>query len=222
MLRSVSVLGVDGRPGGWIGAEVSGRTVRWHVAGTAAELLELPVDAVGIDIPIGLPAAGTRACDRAARDELGPARSSVFWAPPRTALGAATHAEAVARCHAAGAPGLSIQAWRIVPKVTEVDRWMTPDRQRRVVEVHPEVSFRRLDGRVAASKKTARGAGERLRALAGWVELGDLAGLPAVALDDALDAVVAAWSAARHLAGTAVALGDGGTDARGLRMEIVT
>jgi predicted RNase H-like nuclease len=80
MLRSVAVLGVDGCPGGRVGAEVTGRRVR---------------------------------------------------------------------------------AWRIVARITEVDRWTTPARQQRVVEVHPELPFRRLDPRVVEPKRTARGAGDR-------------------------------------------------------------
>ena len=122
---------------------------------------------------MGLPESGTRACDRQARQRLGRARSSVFWAPPRAVLAAETHPEAVALCRSRSAPGLSVQAWHIVARITEVDRWMTPARQRRVVEVHP----------------------------------------------DALDALAAAWSAARHRAGAAEVLG-GDRDGRGLRMEI--
>ncbi|HZB51182.1 MAG TPA: DUF429 domain-containing protein [Mycobacteriales bacterium] len=222
MLRSVAVLGVDGCPGGWVGAEVTGRRVRWHFAagGAVAELLERDVDAVGIDMPIGLPAAGTRPCDRAARRQLGRARSSAFFAPPRAVLTAATHAEAVTMARDRGAPGLSIQAWHIVARITEVDRWISPPRQRKVVEVHPELSFRRLDPRVVEPKRTARGAGQRIRALTGPYEVGDLAELPpGVPLADALDALAAAWSADRHRTGAAAVLG-GDREATGLRMEI--
>jgi predicted RNase H-like nuclease len=89
-----------------------------------------------------------------------------------------------------------------------------------VVEVHPELSFRRLDPRVVESKRTARGLGQRIRALAGPYDIGDLAELPpGVPLVDALDALAAAWSAARHRAGAAEVLG-GDRDGRGLRMEI--
>ena len=49
----------------------------------------------------------------------------------------------------------------IVARITEVDRWITPERQRKVVEVHPELSFRRLDPRVVEPKPTARGTGHR-------------------------------------------------------------
>jgi len=219
MLRSVAVLGVDGWHGGWVGAEVEDGTVRWHV-GTARELLEVDADAVGIDIPIGLPDRGTRPCDVLAKARLGKAAAAVFWAPPRAALAASTHAEAVLACKAHDAPGMSRQAWGIVPKITEVDSWMVAERQRRVVEVHPELSFRALDARVADPKRTARGVGQRLRALALWADLGDLADVPGgVGLDDALDALAASWSAARWREGAADVLG-GERDAHGLRMRI--
>jgi predicted RNase H-like nuclease len=58
--------------------------------------------------------------------------------------------------------GLSVEAWHIVARITEVDRWMTPARQQRVVKVHPELSFRRLDPRVVEPKRAARGAGQRI------------------------------------------------------------
>jgi predicted RNase H-like nuclease len=88
------------------------------------------------------------------------------------------------------------------------------------VEVHPELSFRRLDPRVVEPKRTARGAGQRIRALTGPYEVGDLAELPpGVPLADALDALAAAWSADRHRTGAAAVLG-GDRDATGLRMEI--
>lgn len=212
---------MDGCPGGWVGAEVSGRRAHWHRVTRVAELPDLDVDAVGIDIPVGLPDAGRRPVDGLAAARLGRARSSVFPAPPRPVLAAADHRAAVELCRAHAGYGISVQAWNIVAKIMEVDRWMTPQRQRRVVEVHPELSFRRLDPRVAESKKTARGVGQRLRALAGHVDVGDLAELPpGVRIDDALDALAAAWSAARWRDGTAEVLG-GERDGRGLRMEMV-
>jgi predicted RNase H-like nuclease len=134
-------------------------------------------------------------------------------------LAAATHAEAVRLGKQHAGFGISIQMWNIVAKVTEVDAWIGPERQRTVVEVHPELSFRALDPHVDAPKKTARGTGQRLRALGAWVDL-DLAEAPAgVPVDDALDAVAAAWSAARWRDGVAEVLG-GDRDARGLRMEM--
>jgi predicted RNase H-like nuclease len=84
----VSVLGVDGCPGGWIGARLDGAAVTWHLLPDATSVLALAVDAVAIDIPIGLPDHAARACDTAARRLLGRPGTTVFTAPMRAVLDA--------------------------------------------------------------------------------------------------------------------------------------
>jgi predicted RNase H-like nuclease len=226
MMRSVSApaaLGVDGCRVGWIAALVAGRRVRWLCAPSVAGMPD-EAATVGIDIPIGLPATGRRKADLAAKARLGVAHPSVFFAPVRTVLGAASYHEAnrISRDH--GGFGISQQAWHLVRRIAQVDALMTAELQRRVVEVHPEVSFRALDRRVVDGKRTARGVGQRVRALADWVDLSCLCDVPAgVGLDDALDALAAAWSAARWRDGVAEVLphADPPRDGRHLRMEIV-
>ncbi|HEY8527711.1 MAG TPA: DUF429 domain-containing protein [Acidimicrobiales bacterium] len=179
--------------------------------------------ALAVDMPIGLPDAGPRACDVAARRRLGPRRASVFPAPARAVLGSPTYAEALARSRAASGRGLSRQAFNLVAKIAELDRVMRPDLQDRVVEAHPEMAFARLAGRpCAAPKRTAAGRAERLALLAG-AGLGDLSGtrLAGAAPDDVLDAAALTLTAARVRDGEAERLGDGARDARGLRMEVV-
>lgn len=218
-------LGVDGCPRGWIGALVSsdGR-VEWHQLADAAAVVAVDVAAVGVDIPIGLPERDARGCDVAARRLLRPHGSRVFPAPVRAALQARTYEEACAisrRRHARGA-AISLQTWNILGKIREFDAIMTPDLQSRVVEVHPEVSFLRLgDDGPLAPKRSAQGRAERLAAIGRW--LGDVE-LPRWSRpDDALDALAAAWSAHRWLAGAADVLPSACPvrDDRGLRMEIV-
>jgi predicted RNase H-like nuclease len=79
----------------------------------------------------------------------------------------------------------------------------------RIIEVHPEVSFRELAGQpLAHPKKTADGRQERrlLLARAGIV----LPPLPrALPVVDALDAAVAAWTAARWARGEALPFPEG-------------
>jgi predicted RNase H-like nuclease len=208
----VRLAGVDGCRGGWVVAGEDGVSV----VPTFAAVLAGGFDVVAVDIPIGLPADSTpRACDVAARRVLGRGRaSSVFPAPRREALAWRSWAEA---------SGMSIQAFNIVAKVREVDGLLTPARQDRVVEAHPEVAFALLAGApMAASKKTAEGRAERLAALAA-AGLGRLAAgrVRGAAGDDVLDACALLWTAGRVARGEAVRLGDGGVDQRGLRMEIV-
>lgn len=178
----------------------------------------LDVDRVAIDIPIGLPDAGPRACDRMARLALGPRRSSVFPAPCRAVLGASDYAEALARSRAASGVGLSRQTWHLVPRIDEVDRLIEPADQLRFRETHPELAFSRLAGGVPMRhpKRSPAGRAQRSRLLrdAGWSLPERLRGTRP---DDVTDAAALALSTALDLL---VPLGDGSTDRRGLRMEI--
>ena len=174
-----------------------GSEVEWH-AGPLAALLALPAAVVAIDIPLALPVDGRRrACEVVARERLGAQRSSVFFAPPTAVLAARSHLEASALSRAAGSVGVSIQTWNIVPKIREALAVDDP----RLLEVHPELSFRAL-GPVTASKRTAAGRAER-RALLGHPVLPRIA--PA---EDCLDALACAWTASRWLSGTAEVLGE--------------
>lgn len=205
-----AVLGIDGCPGGWVGALVTGPAVTWY-DGPLASLLQLPASAVAVDIPLGLPRGGTRrACDLLAAARLGAQRASVFPAPPRAVLAAGTHQEASALSRAAGSVGVSIQTWNIVPKIREADAARDP----RLLEVHPELSFRLLAGGPLPSKRSAAGREARVTALRGW-----LPGLAVpsprpgrAAVDDCLDALACAWTARRWLRGEAEVLGGGPDD----------
>ncbi|WP_408033353.1 DUF429 domain-containing protein [Tersicoccus phoenicis] len=106
--------------------------------------------------------------------------------------------------------------------MTEADAWVRTARDP-VVEVHPELSFTQLLGHPARfGKKTTAGLFERMEALQGVgldpTTARDLDCAP----DDALDAVVAAWSAWRAAKGTAVAFpAERVLDATGLPMQIL-
>lgn len=183
------------------------------------------IAAAAIDIPIGLAADGSRACDRAARRLLGPRRSSVFPAPVRAVLGAASYEEACAVSRQVSGKGLSKQLYNIMGKIREVDELVTPRLQRQLFEACPELSFAVLSGGepMSHTKRTAEGRAERVAALQ-RAECGHVAPLidgapPGAARDDVFDALVLAWTARRHVAGDCVRLG-GEADGRGLRMEI--
>jgi predicted RNase H-like nuclease len=216
----VAVLGVDGWQGAWVAAHVQDGVISWR-HGRFADLLSPDLSAVAVDIPIGLARRGPRGCDLAARSALGPGRSRVFVMPPRPALEAASLAEANQMLRAWGEPGVSAQAWGLRSAVLEVDAHANDGR---IVEVHPELAFLHLTGRVLAAKKTARGAAERIAALSGWTDVvGALRSAPErVPVDDALDALAAAWSAQRVAAGTAVEYPSPGApaDDRGRSMVI--
>lgn len=226
-----SVAGIDGCRGGWVVVTVAADSKDGSFIEQVPDLTDIvarvdsgQLRAMAIDIPIGLPEIGPRRCDLEARKMIGSRRSSVFPTPVRAVLGATSYEEALARSRSAGGKGLSRQAFAILPKIAEVDRLITPKRQRQVVEVHPEVCFTVLAGTAMSHHKaTPEGRAERLSALRGVfsdVDAHAARRLPGTQPDDILDAYVAAWTASRWLTRTHLQLG-GDLDAHGLRMEMV-
>jgi predicted RNase H-like nuclease len=195
----VRVAGVDGTKGGWVAIVLEdGRF--------AGDFLLRPVDAdfvaladaeiVAVDIPIGF---GPREADRAARAFLTGTASVVFPAPPRDVL------------EGPFGPGLrvSAQAHALGPRILHVTDLARRDTRFR--EVHPEVSFRAMNGGrpLGHRKKSAAGALRRLELLrAVGIELTALRDAGSAPLDDVLDAAAAAWSAQRILTGAAKSLPD--------------
>lgn len=224
----LSVAGIDGCKAGWV-------MIRRRADGQfddpiiEAALETLPAtDFVVIDIPIGLPDSGKRACDLEAKSLLGPRRSSVFTGVRRPLLDFADYESANAWGKTDGA-GISKQMWGILPKIRTVDRWITPEKNARFREGHPEVAFAAAAGApLAHYKKSPDGEAERIGLLERFIDPPALAGWLATARpktaarDDLIDAAILCWTAAR------VALGinkqiptDPPRDARGLPMEMV-
>ena len=209
------VAGVDGCKGGWVVA-LWGRGVELILCADFVGVVEVTRDcrAVAVDMPIGLALPGqTRGCDRAARKLLGRKASSVFAAPPRPALQCYDYA-------LVRGWGMSLQSFYLLPKVREVDAWMTPDRQDRVFEAHPELVWARLAGApVLASKKTLEG--RRLRAeLLPWAVPAWKWPRSQVQPDDVLDALVMALCAGQRVQGVSRPVSQAERDERGLLMEM--
>ena len=101
--------------------------------------------------------------------------------------------------------GVSKQAHALRNKIFEVEPHA--EKNTRIVEVHPEISFREMAGRsLTSSKKTWDGLFERL-ALLKNVGLDLVKVLPksgtGAAPDDVVDAAAAAWTASRLAHGSA-------------------
>jgi predicted RNase H-like nuclease len=226
--------GIDGCRGGWLCLTRNGSTgkIDARILSNIREVLAFRprLDVLAVDIPIGLTERGPRLCDREARARLGRARgSSVFPAPIRPVLAAATYEEACRIGRAAEGRALSRQAWGIAPKIRQVDDFLAADysRQDWLHEVHPELSFWCWNGGVPMThnKKTPEGRREREELVVSrFAEA-----LPAArsmlnggfSQDDLLDAFAALWTADRILSGDALVFPkDPPRDARGLRMEI--
>jgi predicted RNase H-like nuclease len=219
----VAVLGVDGWRGAWVGALLEGRMVTLlHLADVDAVLAVPDVAVIGIDMPIGLSDDGARTCDVEARRRLTGAASSVFPAPVRPVLRTTRYDDARTTSLAASGRSLSVQTYALVPAIRSLDDALGDPPDPRVHEVHPELSFRALDGRVIDRKASGSGLAQRIRALETVMDVldalaQDRAGLPVV---DALDACAAAWSAQRIADGRATFVGDHRPDARGRPMRI--
>jgi predicted RNase H-like nuclease len=164
--------------------------------------------AIAVDIPIGLPDLGARACDVAARRLLGPrATSRVFPAPLREVLPAETYAEACRLSRARHGKALSKQVFRILPKIREVDAALRAAPALPIFEVHPELCFRAMAcaERALARKKSAEGRALRECLVRTAFPGFDPGARPprGAARDDVLDALAALWTARRLAAGRA-------------------
>ena len=187
--------------------------------------------AIAVDIPIGLSADEPRKCDLLARRHLRePRRRSVFPPPVRAALTARSHDDASAINEQHCGRKVSRQTWSILPRIREVDHAMTPELQRRVVEIHPEVCFWALNSRKAMPhrKKSVAGRKERLGVLLPIFgdQLARALGEPGrprgVAQDDVLDAFAAAYTACMFAQDNYWRIPHHPpTDAHGLRMEMI-
>jgi predicted RNase H-like nuclease len=213
---TVPVLGVDGCSAGWVGAVLvpGAPRPRVVVASTIAELVEVvrrevDVAVVGVDMPIGLPDNGVRQADVLARRELPGRAGAVFTTLTRPAYQAPTRADADLVNRGLSGQGVGAQAFSLRAKILEVDAWVRSRPTVEVLEVHPEVSFAALAGRVLPGKRTPEGQRARLEALAA-------AGVPrpsvlsgsGYAVDDVLDACAVAWTAARRASGLSRSLPD--------------
>jgi predicted RNase H-like nuclease len=223
----VAVLGVDGWRGRWVAARLEDRAVALSLLEDAAAVLAVPdVEVVGIDMPIGLSDDGVRTCDVAAAKRLAGlgAAGSVFPTPVRAVLATDDYAEARRLSRAVTKPprAPSAQAFQLMKAIRALDDALGDPADDRVVEVHPELSFRALDAAVRDRKGSARGTLQRLRALRAVmdVEAALDTAPPGVPMIDALDACAAAWSARRLADGRGECVGDGTTDARGRPMRI--
>lgn len=220
-------IGLDGFRGGWVAVRIEGRKRDILFLRHIDELRGLRFDRVAIDIPIGLPDAGHRACDLAAKRELGRHSSRVFTGARRGLWDFPSHSEANAALKARGEAGVSIQLWNLGPKIVEADALMTPARQRKIHEAHPELVFQRLNGgRPLVSKKEAAGLRQRralliadgfaAKTLDGWLHETRIG--TGAKTDDILDGCACAI-AARDLKAH-LPHGPASRDNRGLKMQI--
>ncbi len=211
--------GLDGCRAGWVVVTLhDGRVGDVEVVGSIVEVCDgagPSVEAdrqepIGIDMPIGLVDAPSRDTDVAARLLLPGRASSIFNALPRAVVDAwvagelPDHATASRLARDRTGKGISQQAWRLVPKIAELDRAVRDGAP--LFEVHPEVAFAVLVGAPLPRKRSWAGLTTRrglLRRLG--IDLPDrFPGDDDCAPDDVVDAAVCAWVADGLAAGEPV------------------
>lgn len=193
------VAGVDGTKGGWVAIALEdGRFSEDYVLRPVeTDFGELGrADVIAVDVPIGF---GPREADPAARAFLAGAASTVFTTPRREVL------------EVPFGPGLGVsaQAHALGPRIIHITDLASSDS--RVVEVHPEVSFRAMNDKqpLRYRKKSSGGALERIDLLhRHGIDLARLNAAALAPIDDILDAAAAAWTAHRVSLGIATPLPD--------------
>lgn len=241
---SFTVAGVDGCKAGWVvtvvrAAMTTERRLQYPL--TIADIWVSPHFAdvllrtshcalVCVDMPIGLSdGPQPHACDVAARRLLGPRAASIFTPPARPCLAATSYHEASGTNFECAGRKLNKQSFFIMDKIRQVDDLVTPTMQKRVREIHPEVTFYTLNGDkpVEHSKKTIAGRNVRISLLANAFPtaaemIGRTRKAGVLEADDILDALAAAWTAARAVIGQASTLPEQPAhDRKDLRMEIL-
>ena len=220
-------VGLDGFRKGWVAVRIDGATQELLFLSSISELPAMSFDRAGIDMPIGLPERGERACDLEARALLRLHASRVFTGARRGLWDYPSHAKANRALKRRGEKGVSIQLWNLGPKILEVDRFTTPRKQEQLREAHPELVFLRLnDGAPVPSKHTPEGLALRVRLLQRegftnikrWIEVERLG--TGAKPDDILDACAVAIAVRDVDQGNVLPHGGAPKDARGLKMQI--
>jgi predicted RNase H-like nuclease len=215
-------IGLDGYSGGWVAVYLEKTGHRFRYAATADRLLDVPYQRAMIDIPIGLPMCGYRDCDRAAKHIIG---SSAFLGARCNVWMFQSYEFANAYYRKVGDTCISQQLWHLRSKLREINEAMTPKKQKRLQETHPELVFWRLNGnQQLPSKKTTEGHSRRIELLKErgisrieeWLAQRRGTG---IRRDDLIDACACAIAARDKNANTRLPGGNPPME-RGIRMEI--
>ena len=150
-------VGVDWASSGWLAVAIGDGewTARMHPSIHSVWFDHRGAESILVDMPIGLPESERRACDRGAKAFLGSDRArSVFWTPCRAAVERDTYDAAKRANRDARGDSLSTQAWGLIPRIREVDRFLrdTDGARESILESHPEVCFAAFAGGDLPSK----------------------------------------------------------------------
>jgi len=159
--------GIDGCKAGWLVITYESRHYDWKVLPEIRKITSLfnKKSRVFIDMPIGLASEEfPRTIEQVLRRELGNRSSTVFSVPVRAAVFENNREQAKKLNKEATGKSLSEQSLNIKSKILEVDLFIrdTPS-SIELIESHPELCFKYLNGSILQSKKSKNeGIEERL------------------------------------------------------------
>ncbi len=159
--------GIDGCKVGWLAVWTQGNNYQFGVFKTLEKISQdaPEFDTYLIDIPVGLSSkTRKRTIEATMRKELKGRSSTVFNAPSRDAIYANNYEDACKLNLAIEGKKLSQQTYNIAPKIRETDEFISTQTSIKVIESHPEVCFKHLNGGkiLQTKKKTSEGIKERL------------------------------------------------------------
>lgn len=158
----MTYVGVDWASGLWVTVALSDE-VRISTSPSILNVwheFKQSIEAMLVDIPIGLSESGIRACDRAAKTLLKDRSSTVFSVPPRDIVETEDYCEA----RETNDDSLGSQSWWLFPRIREVDVFLQEVNGAidRMYESHPEVCFAALAGEPLQSKNNDVGVDDRV------------------------------------------------------------
>lgn len=167
-------LGLDWSDNGWLGVGLDtdgGYAIDLYPSVSSAWLDHPDCRLALVDVPIGLSDDERRRCEVVAAEYLAPERHhSIFWTPVREAVFSRTLEDAKRINQRAIGRSVQNQAWRLCPRIREVDDFiaMLPEETVGVLrESHPELCFWAMNGArpLLTSKHTDAGIEDRLALL---------------------------------------------------------
>ena len=155
----INAAGLDGCKAGWLIFYYQDRQYQFQLINSIAEATAIfeRSKKVLVDIPIGLSSENyNRQIEKQIRKLLKNRSSTIFTPPCREALEQDDYQKSNQLNRQITGKGLSKQAFNIGKKIAEVDNFLKTNRSFQLVESHPELCFKILNGQVLQSKKNTR------------------------------------------------------------------
>ena len=163
----MNLAGIDGCRAGWLAVFHRGGKYSGNIYRTFTDLIadNPDLDRVLIDIPLGLSSPSCpRTIDALLRKELPGRGSTVFNAPCRAAVYEKDADRARELNRTVEGKSLSLQSLYIRDKMRELDEFLSHSTGPEILESHPELCFKYLNGGIVvlSKKSTTVGIAERL------------------------------------------------------------